>query len=81
MIQNSSGWRCSNTVWSPGDEGGADALLDHNEDQLGLIAGESLEAFDQLWDLVLRQNGQLTIGHAIPIHNNLLRQIVVQLYK
>lgn len=61
MIQNSSRWRCAKVVGTPGVEGGADALLDHNEDKLGLIAGESLKAFDQLWDLVLLHHSQLTI--------------------
>lgn len=81
VIQNSSRWRCAKAVPSTGVEGGADALLDHNEDQLGLVAGESLKAFDQLGDLVLLHHHQLTIWHTIPIHHNLLWQVVVHLYK
>lgn len=81
VIQNSSRWGCAKRVGTTGVQGGADALLDHDEDQLGFVAGESVKAFDQLWDLVLLHHHQLTFWHAVPVHHNLLGQVVVHLHK
>lgn len=81
VIQNSSRWRCAKVVCCPGVEGGANALLDNNEDQLGLKVWERLEGFDQLRYLVLLHHLQLAIGHTITIHHNLVWQVVVYLEK
>lgn len=81
MIQYSPRWGSATVVCGAGVQGCADALLDHNEDQFGLIAGESRKAFDQLWDLVLLHHLQLAVRHTISIHHNLLRQVVVDLYR
>lgn len=81
MIQYSSRRRCDEGVGHTGVEGGVDALLDHNEDQLGLVVGEGLEALDQLRYLILLHHPQLTLGHTVPVDHYLLRQAVVHLHK
>lgn len=81
MIQYSSRRRWDEGVGHPGVEGGVNALLDHNEDQLGLVVGEGLEALDQLRYLILLHHPHLTLGHAVPVDHNLVRQAVVYLHK
>lgn len=81
VIQNSSRWSRAKRVGTTGVQGGVDALLDHDEDQLGFVAGESFKAFDQLRDLVLLHHPQLTVWHTVPVHHNLLGQVVVHLHK
>lgn len=81
MIQDSSRWRSAKAVWGTTVKGGADALLNHNEDQLGLIVGESLKAFDQLWDFILLHHHQLPVWHTITVEHNLLWQVVIHLCK
>lgn len=52
VIQDSPWLRGAKVVRSPRVQSGTDALLHHDEDQLGLITGEGLKAFEHLWDLI-----------------------------
>lgn len=81
MIQYSSRWGRAEGVGHTGVQGGVDALLDQNEDQLGLIVANDLKTLDQLRYLILLHRGQLTIGHTVSIDHYLLREIVVHLHR
>lgn len=79
VIQDSSWWNTAKAAFLTGVQSGVDALLDHNEDQLGLVGGERLEASDHLWYLVLLHQLQLAVRHTVPIHHYLLWQGVIYL--
>lgn len=80
MIQDCTRRRCPNTVAREGVQGGADSLLNHNEDQLGLIVLICLKALENLWDLKQLHSLQLTLGDTIPIDHNLLWEAAVLLF-
>lgn len=79
VVQNRPGRGGAEVVGRPGVEGGVDALLDYDEDQLGLVVGEGFETREQLRDLVQLDALQLAVGHAVPVHHDLLWQVVVHL--
>lgn len=67
-------------VGSVGVQGGADPLLHHNESQLRFVVRDGLEAFQNLRDLVKLHGFELSVGHAVAIDDDLLREGVVHLF-
>lgn len=79
MIQDGARRGRHKVVFHPGVQHGVDSLLHHDKDQFGCVAGEDVEAGEQLRDFILLHHLQLTLGHAVPIHHDLLREGVVHL--